>query len=32
MREDPVRGPTFAIPPEYEDLIRFYFRVLAEEK
>lgn len=32
MREDPVRAPTFAIPPEYEELIRSYFESLAEEK
>ncbi|MFH1681912.1 MAG: hypothetical protein ABIH26_14890, partial [Candidatus Eisenbacteria bacterium] len=32
MREDPIRGQEFAVPPEYDELIRSYFRSLTEEK
>lgn len=32
MREDPLRTRDLAVPPEYEELIRSYFRSLTEEK
>jgi hypothetical protein len=32
MREDQLRMPGFVYPPEYEELIRSYFRVLSERK